>query len=52
VAAAPLRNLLSRQQNSCASFLLLLRRNVDNQQSSEKIPINTMVSGENIVIAE
>src|SRR5439155_3616295 len=35
-AANRLRNLLSRQQNSSASFLCLLRRNVDNQQPSEK----------------
>ena len=51
-AANGLRNLLSRQQNSSASFLCLLRRNIGIREFSEEIPINTMVLIENIVIAK
>jgi hypothetical protein len=49
-AANRLRNLLSRQQNSSASFLCLLRCNIGTD-SFLKSSINTMIFIENIVIA-
>lgn len=42
--AKPLRNLLSRQQNSSASFLFLLRRNIDVREFYEKFPLTPWYS--------
>jgi hypothetical protein len=43
-AANRLRNLLSRQQNSFASFLRLLRRNIGTREFSEKFPLTPYYS--------
>jgi len=43
-AANGLRNLLSGQQNSSASFLFLLRRNIGTREFSEKFPLTPYYS--------